>query len=46
MIFTKTDIHGVWVVEPERYEDERGFFARTWDPDEFVAHGLNPHLAQ
>jgi dTDP-4-dehydrorhamnose 3,5-epimerase len=46
MIFTETDIHGVWVVEPERYEDERGFFARTWDPDEFAAHGLNPHLAQ
>jgi dTDP-4-dehydrorhamnose 3,5-epimerase len=46
MIFTETDIHGVWVVEPERYEDERGFFARTWDPDDFAAHGLNPHLAQ
>ena len=46
MIFTDTGIEGVWVVEPERHEDERGFFARTWDPDEFAAHGLNPHLAQ
>jgi dTDP-4-dehydrorhamnose 3,5-epimerase len=46
MIFTDTGIEGVWVVESERHEDERGFFARTWDPDEFAEHGLNPHLAQ
>ena len=36
MIFRETSIGGVWVVEPERHEDERGFFARTWDSDEFA----------
>jgi dTDP-4-dehydrorhamnose 3,5-epimerase len=46
MIFTPSPIDGVWVVEPERIEDERGFFARTWDRDEFEARGLNPDLAQ
>ena len=46
MIFTETGIEGVWVVEPERHEDERGFFARTWDPEEFAANGLNPRIAQ
>jgi dTDP-4-dehydrorhamnose 3,5-epimerase len=46
MIFRETMIEGVWVVEPERYEDERGFFARTWDTREFARHGLNGRLVQ
>ena len=46
MIFRSTSIGGVWVIEPERLEDERGFFARTWDPEEFEARRLNPQLAQ
>jgi|SRR5215217_4304745 len=46
MIFTETKLQGAFVIEPERLEDERGFFARTWDREEFEAHGLNPHLAQ
>lgn len=46
MIFKDIGIDGVWVIEPQRFEDDRGFFARTWDPDEFGEHGLNPELAQ
>ena len=46
MTFRETAIEGVWVVEPERYEDERGFFARTWDFDEFAERGLNSRLVQ
>jgi dTDP-4-dehydrorhamnose 3,5-epimerase len=46
MIFTSTGIDGVWVIEAERLEDERGFFARTWDADEFAERGLNPKLTQ
>jgi dTDP-4-dehydrorhamnose 3,5-epimerase len=46
MIFKDTAIDGVLVIEPERHEDERGFFARIWDPDEFAERGLNPELAQ
>ena len=46
MIFHETSIEGVWVVEPERYADERGFFARTWDGDELAARGLNGNLVQ
>jgi dTDP-4-dehydrorhamnose 3,5-epimerase len=46
VIFHRTQIEGVVVVEPERLEDERGFFARTWDADEFVEWGLNPRLSQ
>jgi dTDP-4-dehydrorhamnose 3,5-epimerase len=46
MIFLETVIEGVWVVEPERHEDERGFFARTWDTEEFAQRGLNGRLVQ
>jgi dTDP-4-dehydrorhamnose 3,5-epimerase len=46
MIFSDTGIDGAWVIEAERLEDERGFFARTWDADEFADRGLNPGLAQ
>ena len=46
MIFTGTPLNGAFVIEPERREDERGFFARTWCQQEFEAHGLSPRLAQ
>jgi dTDP-4-dehydrorhamnose 3,5-epimerase len=46
MIFKGTDIDGVWVIEPERHGDVRGFFARTWEPEEFTERGLNSDLAQ
>jgi dTDP-4-dehydrorhamnose 3,5-epimerase len=40
MIFEATEIDGVWVIGPERHEDERGFFARIWDAAEFARRGL------
>src|SRR5207342_2640862 len=46
MIFRETKIDGVWIIEPERYEDERGFFARTWDVEELAERGLESRLAQ
>jgi dTDP-4-dehydrorhamnose 3,5-epimerase len=46
MILRETQIDGVRIVEPERHDDERGFFARTWDASEFAAHGLNGRLVQ
>ena len=46
MIFVETEQKGAYIIEPERLEDERGFFARSWCKREFEAHGLNPNLAQ
>ena len=46
MIFTRLEIKGVFLIEPERYEDERGFFARTFCIEEFSAHGLDSVVAQ
>jgi dTDP-4-dehydrorhamnose 3,5-epimerase len=34
------------VLELERIEDERGWFARTFDADELRARGMNPAIAQ
>jgi dTDP-4-dehydrorhamnose 3,5-epimerase len=46
VIFTETAIGGAFVIEPERLEDQRGFFARTWCAREFEAHGLETRLVQ
>ncbi|RUL84190.1 dTDP-4-dehydrorhamnose 3,5-epimerase [Tautonia sociabilis] len=46
MIFHPQELAGAFVIELQRFEDNRGFFARTWDPEAFASHGLNPRLAQ
>jgi dTDP-4-dehydrorhamnose 3,5-epimerase len=46
MRFLKTPLAGVWLIEPERIGDERGWFARTFDRDELAARGMNPEVVQ
>jgi len=46
VIFQETSLPGAFVIEPERREDARGFFARTWCVEEFATHGLKAKLAQ
>jgi len=46
VVFVATKLPGVYIIEVEKMEDERGFFARTFCPQEFEAHGLNPRVAQ
>jgi dTDP-4-dehydrorhamnose 3,5-epimerase len=46
MRFIQTPLAGVWVIEPARLADERGWFARTFDVEEFRARGLDPTVAQ
>lgn len=46
MIFKETKLKGAYVIKPERLEDERGFFARTFCQKEFERQGLNPRIAQ
>ncbi|NJN43214.1 MAG: dTDP-4-keto-6-deoxy-D-glucose epimerase [Flammeovirgaceae bacterium] len=31
----KTELNGVYVLEPRKIRDGRGFFARSWDKKEF-----------
>ena len=44
--FLPIRLHGAYVIEWEKLEDERGFFARTFCRDEFAAHGLSKTFVQ
>jgi dTDP-4-dehydrorhamnose 3,5-epimerase len=46
MFFTPTELVGAFIVDLQRFEDNRGFFASTWSADEFASHGLVSHIAQ
>lgn len=46
MKFHKTELEGAYIVELEKLEDNRGFFARTWCQKEFEDHGLVPRVVQ
>lgn len=38
MTFTETQIPGVWIIEPVRHTDSRGYFCETLRLDEFRGH--------
>ena len=38
MRFTPLNLAGAYLIEPERHEDERGHFMRTWCSEEFARH--------
>ncbi len=46
MKFVETRLKGAWVIELDRLEDERGFFARAFCEKEFHECGLDFHIVQ
>jgi dTDP-4-dehydrorhamnose 3,5-epimerase len=46
MIFNETKLLGAYIIELEKLEDERGYFARSWCQREFDAHGLDTRPVQ
>jgi dTDP-4-dehydrorhamnose 3,5-epimerase len=46
MIFTETKLKGAFILDIERREDNRGFFARAFCQKEFASHGLKEVIAQ
>jgi len=40
MIFTETNLKGAFIIQPETFQDERGFFAPSFSATEFAARGL------
>lgn len=46
MRFRQGELPGVFVLEPDPIADERGFFARTFDRDDFIARGLPAEFVQ
>ena len=46
MRFVPTLLESVWLIEPERIEDDRGFFARAWCKKEMADHGVDVEMVQ
>ena len=46
MIFHDTGVADAWIVEPEKFGDDRGFFARVCDVDEFAERGMTTEVVQ
>lgn len=46
MIFRETELEGVVVIDLEKIEDERGYFARAWCWKEFFEAGLETTFVQ
>ena len=46
MIFEETKLNGAFVIELEKFEDERGFFSLSWSEKEFARHGLESRLLE
>jgi dTDP-4-dehydrorhamnose 3,5-epimerase len=46
VIFTETKLKGAFIIELQRLEDERGFFARSFCQEEFRLHGINMNIVQ
>jgi dTDP-4-dehydrorhamnose 3,5-epimerase len=46
MTFSKASLLGVWLIDLELREDDRGFLARTYCQNEFAEHGLNTQWPQ
>lgn len=46
IIFRETKLKGAFVIDPERFDDERGFFARSFSEKEFESYGINTRMAE
>ena len=46
MLFTKSQLEGAWLIDPEPIRDSRGWFARTFCEREFGTHGLETRFVQ
>jgi dTDP-4-dehydrorhamnose 3,5-epimerase len=44
--FTETPLRGAFLIDLERHDDDRGFFARAWCEEEMRARGLDGRVAQ
>ena len=46
MIFAETKLKGAYIIELERRQDDRGFFARSFCQEEFGSHSLHTQFVQ
>lgn len=45
-MITETKLKGAFIIEPERFEDERGFFTKMWSEAEFAAAGIDVRFVE
>jgi dTDP-4-dehydrorhamnose 3,5-epimerase len=46
MIYTRTDIGGLWIIEPKVFRDSRGYFMESYKEQEFEQHVGEIHFIQ
>lgn len=46
MIFTEMNVKGCFMIEPDRFDDERGYFSKIWDHKELAQRALSTEFAQ
>ena len=46
MRFTETKIRGVFILDPDRFEDDRGFLANGYSSREFAEHGMESQFVE
>ena len=44
--FNKTDIEGVYIIEPQVFGDNRGYFMETYNENDFIENGINIKFVQ
>ncbi len=46
MLFTATDLAGVWIIKPQVHRDSRGFFLESYKSPLFAEHGITTNFIQ
>ena len=46
MLLNVIKLSDACIIEIEKFEDERGFFARIWDKEKFLENGINDEFLQ
>ena len=46
MRLTETKLKGCFIIEPDRFDDHRGFFAQAWSLQELHAHGIDVQFVE
>jgi len=46
MQFTQTKLEGVWLVKPQVFQDERGFFLESYSQKKFQEQGIEANFVQ
>lgn len=44
--FIKTEIAGVYIIEPKIFEDARGYFFESYNEEEFIKNGISNRFVQ